>query len=186
MLRYAVVVFVTFFSLNAFPSDSTRSDLQKLKYAISLAGKYSYPGYSIALAFEIERGAHVFILGPVFMISDFYVPGEMTTGVQCGWQWNLHDYSTDRSLSSFCTLDYQLVPFKVHIRFLNKHQINYLHDINLGYGIKYHLTSDIVILNSISSGIYVEAFYNSYTKKHEKITGVDLLIRLAVSYSFND
>ena len=184
MCRFVTYFFLIIFSVKVFSSDSTQADLQKTKYSISLAVKYCYPGYSIAPALEIERNNHNVVIGPVFMLSDFYVPGDITTGIQLGWRLNLRDHDERRPLVFFCTVDYQLIPYTVRLRSLNRQKINYIHDINFGYGIKYQVTNPLAILNSVSTGLYVESYYNSFTKKHETITGIDILIRMSIIYSF--
>jgi hypothetical protein len=172
--------------LYAEEADSIKIPSDGISYATSLTSGYTYSGYFIDWTAMIVAGHHALYGGPVILLSDYYLPGDVTTGLAAGWRYSLLNSLLDDRWNFYVSLEYQLIPYIVKYRLEKSKRTNQVHTINMSYGVQFKLYKRIFASNSIGAGVYIDRYYNSLTRRKDILTGLNMLIKLSISYEFDD
>lgn len=141
----------------------------------------TYTGYSTILAFEYEKKKHSFYAGPRFSITNSYLLKTMPAGLNFGYRYFfLSDLKRWKVYSSIDYLLYSYKAFKEQNTSGKKR--NFIHEINLSYGVQFKISEKFYVSNSIGVGKYFESYYNYKSLSTSRNHGYDALLRLFIKY----
>jgi len=141
----------------------------------------SYVGYSTSLLLEYERKSHGFYVGPQYLASSSYMPQKGPFGLVGGYKF--YFINSLKKWKVYLNIDYKNYIFKAYkgIDQVGSKR-NFIHEVNIGYGMQYMLSSKFFLGNSIHFGKYFESYYNYRLQERNGINGYNGLIRIFFKY----
>lgn len=156
--------------------------LQRNKsYSILLSGDLTYTGYSAVLGLEYERRKHAYYIGPKISITNSYLFTRAPYGGVLGYRYFF--LSDLKRWKVYFNTDYQLYVFRSYTGINQQGKLrNYIHEINLGYGVQFKINERFYVSNSISIGKYFESYYNTKSEERINLNGYNALLRIFFKY----
>jgi len=153
---------------------------QSLSISVAPGFNYSFSGASASLALQAEKNNHQLYLGYKQPINS--IPGGFMGkyGAIAGYRFFFKD--SDVKFRPFFNLDYQFSLDRSYYLKGEKRQYNFIHQINLGYGITYRVLPFLSVGNSIGGGFFLQNLYSRIEQKHTGFIGYDGLIRLFLNF----
>ena len=115
-------------------------------------------------------------------ITNIYIPSKQPFGGILGYRY--YFLKGEKRFKGFINLDYQLFVYKAYKgQQIKSSKENFIHELNLSYGVEFNLSEKISIGNSIGIGKYMESYFNHKSNKRFIFNGYDALIRLYFKYN---
>lgn len=167
---------------SAYCADETTERIEKFRsLGVMSSIDLSYVGYSALLLLEYERKTHGFYIGPQYLMSSSYMPQNGPFGLAGGYKF--YFINSLKRWKVYLNADYKNYIFRSYkgLGQLGSKR-NFIHEINIGYGMQYMLSDKFYVGNSIHFGKYFESYYNYRQHERYGINGYNGLIRIFVKY----
>jgi hypothetical protein len=155
---------------------SGRAVAQATPISLGLQAGVSYSGWNLALVGQYHLDQVSAYLGPSISLNRG-LPGRGPIGLCTGA--NLHIPSTKAWVSSLVNLDYQLHFFRAAGT-----EATAIHEVNVGYGLEFHVTEAFTIVQQLGVGGYLESNPGVPGGNRRNISGYNGLVRLRAGYRF--
>ena len=152
----------------------------------SVSTHVSYTGLGLTAGFSLKRNDLALIIGPKLSLTNSY---RLASGPWGGAAsiYYFTTFSAARRLQGFANLDYQNLWQRSYCPTGDcGRQRNITHEISLGYGFDYGLTSRLSVFNAINVGLYRESLPNRFRDERIKVQGLNMLVKLGLLYSFGN
>jgi hypothetical protein len=149
---------------------------QNSAFGLGIQAGVSFTGWNLALVGQLHVKDFSAYLGPSVSLNRG-LPGKGPTGLCTGV--NYHLPSTKKFLSSLVNLDYQLLFASNGLG-----QTNRWHELHLSYGLEFHITPSIYVVQQLGYGLHFESLAAGGYDGRKVFSGYDGLLRLQAGYRF--
>ena len=156
-----------------------------------VAGSYlntslSYTGLGISAGISLKRNNLALLAGPRFALTNSYRLASGPWGGAAALYYYT-SFSAGRRLQGLANIDYQNSfqrPYCPAGDCGNQRLIT--HEISLGYGLQYALTTRLSVFNAINIGFYRESLPSRFRDDPIQVQGLNMLVKLGLIYNFGD
>lgn len=179
-LHLICLLLLSFLTVRTFAQAQQMED--KIKLGASVSSGVSYTGLGITAGASLKLKNIELIVGPRLSVTDTYQIASGPWGVSSAFYYYT-SASADKRLQGLVNVDYQNLiqkPYCPTGDCASKRSIT--HELSIGYGLSYSLSSHTAIFNAINIGAYRESLYNGTLDERYKVDGLNMLVKLGLTY----
>lgn len=169
-------LFAFLFTILLFPCYSQND----LRVTVSALSDFSYAGSSLGFTLGLNKWKHQLYTGLKMPYTLFPTTVKTGSGFISGYRYYLKN-PLSRS-NGFINFDYQVALTKSYGYSSENRNLNFLHQLNLSYGVQYKVFNSLAIGSSIGAGFFINNMYVRTLDSRNNFKGFDGLLRMFLIY----